>query len=37
VFDTPEMGGDEIQRTMSVKLTGLASASLEDELTLTYE
>ncbi len=37
VFDTPEMGGDELQRTMTAKLTGLASASLEDEITITYE
>ena len=37
VYDSPEMGGDETQRTMTVKLTGLASASLEDEVAITYE
>ena len=37
VMDTPETGGDESVRNISVTLTALATTAGEDEITLSYE
>jgi hypothetical protein len=36
VLNTPSTDGDEIRRTISVALVGLASGALENEVTITY-
>ncbi len=36
VLNTPSTDGDEIRRTISVGLVGLASGALENEVTITY-
>lgn len=37
VVDTPEVGGDEYQRDLTVTITGLASGAGENEISVTYE
>ncbi|MCE1171624.1 MAG: phage tail tube protein [Azovibrio sp.] len=37
VVDTPEAGGDEYQRELTVNLTGLASGAGENEISVTYK
>lgn len=37
VVDTPEVGGDEYQRELTVTVTGLATAGGENEISVTYE
>ncbi len=37
VVDTPEAGGDEYQRDLTVAITGLATATGENEISVTYE
>lgn len=36
VVDTPEVGGEEIQRELTVALTGLGAGAGENEISLTY-